>query len=327
MKHLHLLITLLCFSLFLKGQVTPMEFLNAIPIPPADPCGVTMEQKQQFLDELASFNDLFQQKRETDQETTGKFQEEHQEEMTVNALVKAGYSREDAEKMKNLDNMSEEEKMAMANQMMMKQYNMGMKEAEKVSEYDSVKLNRWAKAQSTMMMAEAQVDPESNAKKQLEIKNDLDLQKEFNFLDNKLKAGENKYYDMLTELELKADTALSKLNPQIDKLYKDLQEGNGDADQIIERIQSLRQNYCEKFTPSYLEIIEAYKGYVVEHWQQYYDQEELQLKITERQVGMRDPNYKPGQLAMMRVKGYLFMVSEVFKYNLNADIGAQFIGY
>ena len=327
MKQIIVFTSAILISILTLGQTTPMEYLNAIPNPPSDPCGYDIGQKTQFLEELQNTLSSFMQDAEKEREASEKFQEEHQDEQTVNVLMKAGYTRQEAEKMKDLDNMSDEEKMKLANQMMGRNYNMTMATAEKVADYDSLELKRWSKAQSTMMMADAQLDPNKNQKKQQEIKNDLDLQKESNFLDDKLKAGENKYIDMLTKLELKADTALAKLNPKIDTLYKDLQEGNGDADQIIERIQSLRQTYCEKFTPSYLKIIEAYKGYVVEHWQQYYDLEELQLKITESQVGMRDPNYKPGQLAMMRVKGYLTMVTDVFKYNLNADVGAQFIGY
>jgi len=309
------------------AQKTAQEFLNMVPKPPSNVCGATMEEKQKYMDELARFDTLYRQKLESQKEASEKFEQEHQDEMTVNALVKAGYSREDAEKMKNLDNMSDEEKTALANQVMLNQYNMDMDEAEKVSKYDSVTLNRWGKAQSTIYMTNAQLDPEGNEKKQQDIKEDLELQKEIIYLTDKLKAGENKYLEQIRELDIKADSARVKMKPELDRLYEKLNSGSGHADQIIESIKLLRQNFCGEFTPSYLDIAEAYKGYIVEHWQEYYRWEELQMEITERQVGMHDPNYKPGVIAMGKVGSYYSMVSDAFKYDQNLDWGNQFIGY
>ena len=320
---------IVCMALFAaaSGQHTPMEYLNAIPNPPSDPCGFDIGQKTQFLDDMKNALSPFAEDTEKERAASEKFQEEHQEEQTISTLMKAGYTREQAEKMKNLDNMSDEEKMKMANEMMMSKYNMDINEMKKVAKSDTVYQKNWVKATSTMMMADAQVQPDKNTKEQIEIKDRLKLQDEIEYLQDKLTAGENKYIDMLTELELDADTALSEINPQIDKLYKDLAEGNGNTDQIIDKIVTLRQKYCEKFTPRYLDIIEGYKGYVAEHFQEYFRLEELQLKLAESQGILKDPNYKPGKLAMGRAGSYASMVSDVFKFNLNADIGAQFIGY
>ena len=152
------------------GQNNPMEFLNAVPQPPYNPCGMSVEQKMQFFDKIAGFDTIYSAKMAEYQQGDDKFQEEHQDEETVNALMKAGYSRQDAEKMKNLDNMSEQEKTAMANQVMLNQYNMTLVEAQKVADYDTASQHRWAKAQSTMMMADAQADPEKNTKSNSKLK-------------------------------------------------------------------------------------------------------------------------------------------------------------
>jgi hypothetical protein len=311
-----------------SGQHTPMEYLNAIPNAPSDPCGYGIGEKMQFLDDMKATLSAFTEDAEKESEASEKFQEEHQDEQTVSVLMKAGYTRQEAEKMKNLDNMSDEGKMKMANEMMQKNYGIAdTAEAHKIANYDSVAQQRWAKATSSMMMADAQVEPDENTKKQLEIKDRLKLQDEIKYLQDKLTAGENKYIDMLSKLDTDADSARSEMNPEIDKLYKDLTEGNGNSQQIIDRIISLRQSYCEKFTPKYLLIIEGYKGYVSDHFQEYYRLEELQLKLAESQGILKDPNYKPGKLAMGRAGSYANMVSNVFKYNLNADVGSQFIGY
>lgn len=327
MKYIIPAITIFILSVRSYGQQTPMEFLNMVPKPATNLCGLTMEEKQKYMDELARFDTLYRQKLNSQKEASEKFEQEHQEEMTVNALIKAGYSREDAEKMKDLDNMSEAEQMAMADKMLQNKYYMDMAELNKVAEYDSVTLGRWGKAQSTIAMTDAQIDPEGNEKKQLDIKNDLELQQEIIYLTGKLNSGENKYLEQIRELDIKADSARAKMKPELDRLYENLNSGSGHADQIIESIKLLRQNFCGAFTPSYLDIAEAYKGYIEEHWQEYYRWEELQMELTERQVGMHDPNYKPGVLAMGKVGSYYSMVSAAFKYNQNLDWGNQFIGY
>ncbi len=327
MKRITTIIPIFFLSSLTFGQNTPMEFLNAVPQPPSNLCNATMEQKMQFLDKIARFDTIFQVRMDEYSKEKEQFQEEHKDEATVNALIKAGYSREDAEKMKNLDNMSDEQQEALANQMMITQYNMSMDEAQKVADYDTASLHHWAKAQSTMMMAEAQYDSEKNTKKQLEIKSDLELQQEIKWLQDKLLAGENKYLEKIRQIDSKADSAMLKLNPQIDQLYKDLNDGGGNSKQVIDKIVSLRRIYCQTFTPDYLETVEGFKGYIAEHMEEYSELEEMQVELSERQVGIRNPDYSPGAIAMERVGSYRNLIGDAFKYNLNTDWGAQFIGY
>lgn len=327
MKRISLFIFIIIFSTLAIGQTTPMEFLNAVPQPPSNLCITTIENKTQFFDKIAWFDTIYQARMDEYSKENEQFQEEHQDEATVNALIKAGYSREDAEKMKDLDNMSEEQQEALANQVMINQYNMTMGEAKKVADYDTASQRRWAKAQSTMMMADVQADSENNTKKQLEIKSDLELQQEIKWLQDKLMAGENKYLEKIRQIDIDADSARLKLNPQIDKLYKDLNDGGGNSKQVIGKIVALRQNYCERFTPDYLKTVEGFKGYIAEHMKEYSELEEMQVELGERQVGIRNPEYITGVVAMGRVGSYRSLVGDAYKYNLNTDWGAQFIGY
>lgn len=328
MKQIFFLVVCTLLSAALLGQNTPMEFLNAVPQPPYDPCKLTITEKTQFLDQMARFDTIYQAKLDKYKEVgNDKYLEDHQEEAIVNTLMKAGYSREDAEKMKDPDNMSEEEKIALANQLMMSKYNMNMDDAKKVAKYDTAAQRRWVKAQSTMMMAETQINQEGSQKEQLEIKNDLELQQKMKWLQDKLRAGENKYLEKLREIGVEANSAMSELNPKLEKLQKDLAEGNGNSRQIIDQIVSLRTKYCESFTPNYLETVEGFKGYIAEHMQEYFELEEMQVKSMETQTGTKNPDYVQGAGPMGIVGSYMHLVSEAFKYNLNAEWGAQFVGY
>jgi hypothetical protein len=61
--------------------------------------------------------------------------------------------------------------------------------------------------------------------------------------------------------------------------------------------------------------------------EEYSELEEMQVELSERQVGIRNPDFKPGAIAMGRVGSYRSLIGDAFKYNLNTDWGAQFIGY
>jgi hypothetical protein len=313
------------------AQTTPLEFLNAVPQPPLVICKAGIEGKIKFQEQLAGFDTIYQAKMNEYKETgNDKHLEDYQDEAIVNMLMKSGYSREDAEKMKNADNMSEQEKMELANNSQMKNYNMTMDEMsqmKKLAEEDTAALRRKLKAKSTRMMAETQLDQAGNQKKQLETKTDIELRQDMKLLNDKLRAGENKYIEKIREIGLDADSALLILNPKLEKLQKDLSEGNGNSDQIIDEIIGLRKKYCESFTPSYLEIVEGFKGYITEHMQDYFDLEEMQMQEMERQTGMKNLDYKPGAGPMGIVGSYRNLVGDAFKYNLNAEWGAQFIGY
>jgi len=327
MKKLFSIIAASLLSAAVFSQFTPMDYLNAIPLPQRNPCGYDIGEKQQFLEELKSIIRPYSERAEMESKASEEFREEHQDEEAVSVLMKMGYTRAEAEKLKNADKMTEQEQMAIANQMMKRKNNMSMQQIMKVSEYDSAAVGRWANARATRMQAEVQVDPEKSTKDQIGIKENLRLQQDIKLLRDKLTAGENKYAEMLAQLDAEADTARSKMNPEIEKLYKSLTEGNSNSEQIISRIRALRDTYCAKFTPRYLQIIKDYKVFVTNNLEEYNKLEALQMELTKSQGILDDPNYIPGKLAMGMAEGYASMVAGVFKYNLNADVGAQFVGY
>ncbi len=327
MKRIFLMAAGAFFYAISSAQSTPLDFLGAVPQPPYQLCEAGIQEKMEFLDQFARFDSLLQARMEEyDAKGNDQYMEDHREEAMVNTLMKSGYSREDAVKMTD-PNLSEQEKIAIANRMMVSRYNMDMDEAKKVAKLDKAAQQRWAKAQSTGMIAEAQLDPEGNQKKQIEIKGDIELQQNIKYLQDKLRAGENKFLDQIREIDVKADSAMSELRPKLEKLQKALEEGNGDSHKIIDEIVSLRQQYCEKFTPGYLKTIEGFKGYVADHLREYTDLEEMLVESMERQTGIKNPDYKPGQMAMGMVGSYRSLVGGAFKYNLNAEWGAQFVGY
>ncbi len=115
--------------------------------------------------------------------------------MEANAMKqmqqKYGMSEEDMNKMKNSRNMTDAEKKALANKMVMQQTNMSMSEIQNMSKMSEAGKKAYAEAYATEAMANAQADP----KKYAPDNNAGDLYKltnEQQTLNQKITAGQEK---------------------------------------------------------------------------------------------------------------------------------------
>jgi hypothetical protein len=307
------------FAIAANGQETAEDFLTAVPQLAFNPCTATWEQKTEFKNDVGRIDSLLRATLETMQQDAEQFHENHQDEEMINVLMQQGYSREDAEKLKNADQMSDEEKMEIANKMMMDKYSMNTDDLKKVAKMDTAAQRRWVKAQSTISMAETEADTEKNENEQLKIKKNLDLQNELKFQNDKLRAGENKYLQKLNKLNKEADTARVELNKQLEQAEKDLENCRNDQqrDQIHARMKQLKEDFCNRFTPGYLEIVGQFKVYIGQNLKEYYKLEELQMKSVEAQTGVKNPDYKPGSVPMGIVDSYINLIADSFRYDMN----------
>lgn len=191
MKHFSalLLVSMLFSDVF--AQETAEEYLAAVPQLTFNPCTADYEQKQKFKEDLGNFDTLLKADLEARQQQSEQFQAEHQNEEQEYVLKSLGYSEEQAKKLKNADQMSDAEKIAIANQMMMNKYNMDIDDLKKVAGYDTAAQRRWAKAQSTSSMAD--MDSEKSKSDQIKMKQDIDLRTELKLQNDMLRAGEDKY--------------------------------------------------------------------------------------------------------------------------------------
>jgi hypothetical protein len=312
------------FSLLISealAQKTAEEFLAAIPDLTFDPCTADYSQKREFEEEILVLGNSVRAELEARQQESEQFHKEHQDEEKINVLMKLGYTREQADKLKNTDQMSEEEQMAIADEMLMNRKNMNMEDYKKVAEYDTAAQRRWAQANSTMQMAD--MDAGKNEKEQLNLKQDFDLQAELKFQIDKVRAGEDKYLQQIGMLDKEADTAGRLMDKKIEKAQKDLENCTNDQqrDQIEGHMAQLRYTFCKQFTPKYLEIIGQFKVYIQQNLNEYNKLEELQIKSAELQTGVKNPNYKSGSMSIGIVDSYIRLLSNAFKYNMNNNLG------
>jgi hypothetical protein len=298
------------------GQKTAEEYLSSVPSLSFSPCTGSNSQIEKFITDLDFVDSTIRADLQLREEESEQFQQEHQDESMQNIITKLGYSKEDAQKLKNADNMSEEELLAIANKMMENKTTMNLDDLKKVSDYDTAAQQRWMKAQSTIMMADAQADPEKTKQEQLEIKNKFDLQNEVLDLSKELRAGESKYQQQLDSLNSEAKDAKKILDERLDKARKQLEDATSESqrDQIEKYMKDLADSYCKNYTPRYLQIVEEYKHYLEIRLKDYYNLEMLQNNLTELQTGIKDPNYKPGSVPIGMVGSYIGLLNNAFQY-------------
>lgn len=303
------------------AQKTAEEFLAEVPELTFDPCTADYLQKKEFGEIIQKLGDSVRAELEARQQESEKFHEDNQDEEKINVLMKLGYTREQAEKLKYADQMSEEEQMAIADEMLMNRNNMNLEDYKKVAEYDTAAQRRWAQANSTMQMAD--MDAGKNEEEQLNLKQDFDLQSELMLQRDKIRAGEDKYLQQIGKLDKEADTEKIKLDKQIETEQKKLETCTNDQqrDQIEGHMTQLRFTFCKQFTPKYLEIIGQFKVYIQQNLDEYNKLEELQIKSVESQTGVKNPNYKTGSMSVGIVVSYMNLLSNAFKYNMNSDLG------
>ncbi|MBK7031211.1 MAG: hypothetical protein IPH45_19310, partial [Bacteroidales bacterium] len=182
--------TIALFSLILAGfsvfsQQSPAIYLSNVPKYMGNSCEMTDADTaniSKFQTKMSLFREELGNEIDRRKEEQENFMEKHEDEIRESMLGAQGYSKEDAQKLKNADNMSEEEKMAIANQMLMDKMGMDVNDFKKLAEMDSSAQKNWAQGYGTMMMADAMANPQKNQEDQKRYKDQYDLMSEQKFL-------------------------------------------------------------------------------------------------------------------------------------------------
>jgi len=85
---------------------------------------------------------------------------------------------------------------------------------------------------------------------------------------------------------------------------------------IRQQIHELLDQYCQQFTPRYLEILANYKVYISNTLPEISKMEANQNKLTKSQTGVDKNIVQSNQLGFEEVKAYYFLLGNIFKYKL-----------
>jgi hypothetical protein len=321
-----LLILFLAFRSY--AQSSPEEYMATIPVIPSDLCKLSDNDSSKFLDQVYAYsqklsNEIGELRREA--RTNAKNKEDQ---IKTGALRNAGFSETDINKLKNQKTMSEADKMEMANRMMQQRAGITLEEAKKLQSMTKAEKDAWAAQYASRRMAEAQANPGANARMQADqqrSKSMVDLLAEQKELSEKLAAGEQAQLKKFEKMNAEAAQGKKELDqkckPLQDEWARIPEEGATPAQiaravKINQEVLEYKKQYCDKYTPLYLQYLSEYRSYVEKILPDVKRQEDIANQMLMTQTGLTEPLSRPGELRLSEIKKYVDLLGDVFKYRL-----------
>lgn len=341
MKKFFLIVGLAALATVAGAQKPAAVYFKDLPLPPGNVCEndctrVFDAQLSRVISALGK--DLAARKMEVND-----MMKNNKEQARENMMKNSGMNLtpEQIQQMKQgSKNMTQEQKMKFANELMQKNSNISMEEAmarkEDASKKDTAALKGWAMAYATENMADQPADNSKAEAKQLEMKNMADLTREMSDLQTKLLSEGSKYTILLDSLRSNADAEWFRLQEriepyqtEIDSIYAarnrdperlhDEEQSKRDGqriDNLQAAIHELKFAYCPVLTQRYIEILHGLYGFLPTTFTGHDRVDELNSEIVFRQTGIRMPPVAIGVSALQAVSDYAAMLGKIQKYRL-----------
>jgi len=322
-----LIIAILCVAGTIYSQSATEAYMKRIPALPRDTCNISRAAAGSWEQQISLLANELDKDIESRKRNMDDYMEKNRETMQNNIInqmqQQTGLSNEDIEKMKNSKNMSKEERLAMANQMMMQQTNISMAEAQNLSKMSEAGKKAWAEGYA----AEAQANAQANPKKQttgLNVSNLMALQTEQQNLLGKITAEGSRIVSLYTEVE--NDPSGKAIRDKIEKLSREL-NGMGTIimnDQDMKKVNSLTKQirdeqtrYCNIMTPKYRAVLPKHLASLKASMPDYRRFAEITSEINKAQTGVGTPPESHEITSMEGVLDYLGRLKDAYKYNLH----------
>ena len=167
MKKIALMLIVLSIASMTSAQTIFDSYMKRVPALPKDSCNISKANADSFVEQVSALIDELTNEIEERNRSADDYAEAHRGNMEENAMNQVqqqyGISDEDINKMKNSKDMTDAEKQAMANKMVMQQTNMSMDEIQKMSKMSESGKKAYAEAYATESMADAQAKPKKYA--------------------------------------------------------------------------------------------------------------------------------------------------------------------
>lgn len=337
---------LLGLSVVASAQKSVFNYLADIPNLPGAPCERDDAAPKNFKTDINKVIDELSKDIAARNKKVKDYMKAHEKEARETAVKNSGLMLT-PEQMKLMQqenkHMTQAQKDQLANQVMQQNMNVSLDELKKMKD-ENGKVNpkaaeNWAQAYSTELNADREMNPEKARADEIRNKQTNDLVKEMNAIQQRLYAGEDKYTQKLNKLQIEADSMYLVLRMQTDPMHAeadtlqsqlarekakckcDLEEESkrvfARVAFLLEEIQKLEYAYCLPLTPKYIDIVKDYRAYIETRFNDCNKAEELQAEINFRQTGVKDPEFKPGVMALEAVRHYAILVSNVYKFKIS----------
>jgi len=321
MKIKILICALVLFTNAMQAQTTPESFLGLAPTVPSNICSMKSAQKKTFLENNSVFAEKLKVEIERRKKASKEYLDKNSGKIKAGTLKQAGF---DSIASKKMETMTEAERKAMASKMMKEKYNITMEDAQNLKNMTKEQRAAWARTHSAQMMADAQANPQkyqtnsNNAMEMIEINKQItalnqsftEKSKEFQVRFAKL---ENDHEGVKLRNDIRArDSVLMSMTGEVTKSEA------ARMDKLGAEVKSLKIQYCSKFSPQHLVIINDYLAHIKKTMPDYYKFEELQEKQFQMQTGTQSPMGEKGLVGIQAIEGYSNMLKDAFKYDLRS---------
>jgi hypothetical protein len=341
------------------AQKGALDYFQGLPGPLTGPCDSDTLATRLYHEQLSRVNKKLETEISTRKKEVKDYMKANKEEMKEAMIKNSGltFTPEQMQKMKQDNkNMTKEQKMQLADQMMQQNANISMKEVEarkkNADNKDTAALKNWSQAYATENMADQPADQAKIEAERLKMKSTADLSKELSDIQAKLNGGGGIFTQQLDLLQKDADSAWVELQRHIQP-YEDemariseaqsrrIEAGNENEEsgretfeaikKIQEQIHLLKYNYCHPLTSRYVEILIGLKQYLPGTFADCDRMDELNVEINFRQTGVRMPAAAIGLSALLAVDDYAGLLNDIQKYRLvshkemetKSEIGAE----
>jgi hypothetical protein len=326
MKNLILVLLGLSLSSMLSAQISAGEYMKRVPAIPVKVCQLNGIQQDAFITQVRNLSKEIETDAQKRSKASQEYMEANTEQMKANMIKSSGMSDEEIKKLQSGKEMSEAEKMEMANRMMQQKTNISMDEAKNVKNMSKEGQEAWAQGYAAEQMAVAQTNPQQNKAEQSKNMKAYELLEEQSSLRNKIGSMENTIRQQYQALDREAETEKQLLEKELKPLYDELNsindgEGSTQADvdhaaRVIKQIQAKQDKFCEKFTPRMLDFLaksrESYKTALPD----YERAEQIQCEVTAAQTGTPVMTAGRGAYSIQAVGQFLGYLGEAFRYKL-----------
>ena len=264
MKKLALILIALSIASIASSQTVFDSYMKRVPALPRDSCNITKTGMESFVQKCSILGEELSNYMKEIERKTDDYAEENRGTMENNAMKQVqqqyGMSEEDINKLKNSKNMTDAEKKALADKMVMQQTNMSMEEIQKMSKMSEAGKKAYAEAYATEAMADAQANPKKYAPDE-KARSLFNLTNEQQTLNQKITGGMKKTENMYAAIENDPEAKIMRDNiaEWHEKLMLMMGEANASEEKIMDNLSDQIKNeeikYCNKLTPRYHKVL------------------------------------------------------------------------
>lgn len=325
MKKTALILIALSIGLITPAQTVFESYMKRVPELPKDTCNISKADMESFVQKCSALSDELTNEIEERTRLSEEYAENNRGAMEDNAVKQIqqqyGMSEEDINKMKNSKDMTDAEKKALANKMMMQQTNMSMEEMQNMSKMSEAGKKAYTEAYAAEAMATAQADPKKYTPDETAV-NLSDLSQEQASLNQKIVAGQQKIANMYAAIENdpSGKVMLDNLSKWRSKLISMMGEVSASEEKYMDSLVVISTKeaikYCDKFTPQYRAVLKKDQANLNASLPDCRRLDEVTGELMKLQTGVDAPPEIAETTSLQALNEYLGHLRNAYKYKL-----------